>query len=136
QVHMQEIGWGGWFGQGQVAGGPGQGKRLEAIRLRLVDCPGWMVQYKAHVQNIGWMGWVEDGQTAGTEGRSLRMEAVEIRLVHVSHDSTSDSAGGFDREPGADRPGGDYRHFELAGPNVHLCEGLVPSIRGADRLPM
>lgn len=83
---MQNTGWEtDWTRDGQPAGTEGQCLRLEAIQIRLVDMPGYSVQYRTHVQNDGWeTKWSADGESAGTEGQSLRLEAIEIRLVRVA----------------------------------------------------
>lgn len=83
ETHVQDIGWQKPTSEGAVAGTTGQEKRMEAVRIRLVDQDGNQVNgisYKAHVQNIGWQDWVSDGQVAGTAGRSLRIEALKIKL--------------------------------------------------------
>ena len=36
QVHVQDYGWSGWYIDGETAGTVGQGKRIEAIRIRIV----------------------------------------------------------------------------------------------------
>lgn len=81
QAYVQDIGWQKAVGNGKVAGTVGQGKRLEAVSINLMDGTRNMIQYNAHVQNIGWQGWRESGSVAGTTGQSLRMEAIRIRLV-------------------------------------------------------
>ncbi len=84
QAHVQNIGWMGWVPDGALAGTTGQGRRMEAIRIRLVGSPpGIGIEYQAHVQNIGWMNWVANGSTGGTTGQSLRMEAIRIRLINA-----------------------------------------------------
>lgn len=81
QAYVQDIGWQKAVGNGKVAGTVGQGKRLEAISINLMDGTRNMIQYNAHVQNIGWQGWRDSGTVAGTTGKNLRMEAIRIRLV-------------------------------------------------------
>jgi len=84
QAHVEGIGWMGWVSNGDIAGTTGQSRRMEAVRIQLVNAPaGVRVTYQAHVEGIGWMDWVWDGAVAGTTGRSLRMEAVRIRLVNA-----------------------------------------------------
>ncbi|MGE5341164.1 MAG: hypothetical protein ACM3SY_06745 [Candidatus Omnitrophota bacterium] len=74
------MGWLPWVSDGQTAGTTGQGRRMEAVEIKLVILPKYAVQYRAHVANLGWLPWVSDGQTAGTTGQSRQMEAVEIKL--------------------------------------------------------
>jgi len=71
---------------------------MEAIKISLVNMPGYSVQYRVHVAYKGWQDWVSDGQLAGTVGQALRIEAIEIRIVlnivhptAVSLDKTIDS---------------------------------------------
>lgn len=81
QAHVQNNDWISWVYDGQTGGLPGQGMRLEAVRILLLDAlAGKGITYQAHVQNNDWMGWVCEGQTAGTTGQSLRMEAIRIKL--------------------------------------------------------
>ena len=81
QAYVQDIGWQKAVGNGKVAGTVGQGKRIEAVSINLMDGTRNMIQYNAHVQNIGWQGWRDSGSVAGTTGKNLRMEAIRIRLV-------------------------------------------------------
>ncbi|MBW3572956.1 MAG: hypothetical protein KY467_17815 [Gemmatimonadetes bacterium] len=97
QVHMQNYGWEAWVGNGQVAGHPGEGLRLEAFALNWYSGafnggpfePCWdgvcpeppRVCYQAHVQDYGWQAPVcGNGQYVGTTGQARRMEAVAIWL--------------------------------------------------------
>ena len=43
QVHIQNVGWSGWYIDGETAGTVGQSKRIEAIRIRIV--PKYKRQY-------------------------------------------------------------------------------------------
>ena len=81
QTHVQTYGWQNPKIDGQMAGTTGKSKRLEAIRLNLVD-PNLKghIQYRTHVQSIGWQDWKQDGQLAGTTGKSKQVEAIQIRL--------------------------------------------------------
>ena len=81
KVHVQDIGWMDWVKDGKLAGTTGQGKRLEAIRIKLEGLGDYSVKYRVHVKDIGWMNWVSNGEVAGTEGQSKRIEAIQIRIV-------------------------------------------------------
>ena len=84
QAHVRDIGWMEWVSDGTTTGTTGQGRRMEALRVDVVNPPpGMGVRYQVHVEGIGWMEWVLDGATAGTTGRGLRMEAVRIALVNA-----------------------------------------------------
>lgn len=92
QAHVQDKGW-----QEEVstdttqngaatAGTTGESKRIEAVRVSIVDGDGSKldnaVEYKAHVANQGWdKAWTRDGEAAGTTGKSRAIEALKIRLI-------------------------------------------------------
>ena len=85
-VHVQDIGWMDWGNEGELIGTTGRSKRLEGIRIRLLDqngnvYDGLNIEYRVHVQDIGWMNWVLAGEMAGTTGQSKRLEAIQIRLT-------------------------------------------------------
>ena len=87
QAHVQDVGWMDWVSDGETAGTTGQARRMEAIRIHLVNPPAGMgVRYQAQVEGLGWMQWVLDGETAGTTGRALRLQAVRIALVNAPPD--------------------------------------------------
>jgi uncharacterized protein YjdB len=76
------VGWQDWVKRGEVAGTTGQGLRMEAFRIKLIDPEqGKHVWYRVHVENVGWTDYAIDGDIVGSVGQSLRMEAVEIRIV-------------------------------------------------------
>ncbi len=67
---------------GATSGTVGQGKRLEAIWIRLRNTPfTGGIQYRTHVQKIGWQGWRSNGAMSGTRGKSYRLEAIQIKLT-------------------------------------------------------
>lgn len=83
KAYMQSTGWQNNVSSGAETGLAGQGKRLEAIQIRLTGelakyCD---VYYSAHVQAYGWLGWAKNGQTAGTTKCAYRMEALQIVIV-------------------------------------------------------
>ena len=63
-------------------GTEGQGKRLEAIKIRLDGevADNYDIYYRVHIQDIGWQDWKHNGELAGTEGQSKRLEAIEMVL--------------------------------------------------------
>lgn len=82
QTHVQDYGWTEAVKDGITSGTIGEAKRLEGIRISLIDAPETGgIEYQAHVENIGWMGYVSDGQLAGTTGESKRLEAIRINLT-------------------------------------------------------
>ncbi|MBQ6394730.1 MAG: hypothetical protein IJH87_00075 [Atopobiaceae bacterium] len=82
--HVQDIGWMDYVSNGASCGTSGQSKRVEAIRIRLLDETGAQVNgvsYQAHVQDIGWQEWKSDNDLCGTSGQSKRVEAIRIKLT-------------------------------------------------------
>lgn len=83
RAHVQRIGWQEAVRNGAVAGLPGQGLRMEAIKIKLTGqlAASYDVWYRLHVQGLGWLAWASNWQKAGTEGLSLRVEALQVALV-------------------------------------------------------
>lgn len=82
--HIQNIGWQAPVTDGMLSGTSGQGLRMEAVKINLVNAPtNANIKYQAHVQNIGWQNWVSNGAEAGTDGQSLRVEAIKISLENM-----------------------------------------------------
>lgn len=103
RVHAQTYGWMDWVKDGQQAGTTGQGKRLEAIQIRLTGAAAeqYDIYYRAHVQTYGWLNWTGNGGKAGSLGYGKRMEALEICLV----------------KKGAEAPAGEgdsYKYLDLS----------------------
>lgn len=83
RAHLQSEGWTGNSLGGSEVGISGNGKRLEAIEIKLLGeleqyCD---IYYRAHVQKYGWLGWAANGQAAGTQGIGYRMEALQVKIV-------------------------------------------------------
>ena len=92
-AHVSGVGWQGWDTPSASEGGTtGQGRAVEAVRLRLTGslANDYDVYYRVHASNIGWMAWAKDGEEAGTTGMSCSLEAVQIKLVRkgASHPDT------------------------------------------------
>ena len=81
-THVQTYGWQSEVYNGSLAGTVGESKRLEAIKIKLVN-PEYSgdIEYRTHVQTYGWQDWKKNGITSGTSGKSKRLEAVQIRLT-------------------------------------------------------
>ena len=93
-AHVSGIGWQGWDTPSASEGGTtGQGRAVEAVRLRLTGslAKDYDVYYCVHASNIGWMAWAKDGEEAGTTGMSCSLEAVQIKLIKkgASHPDTT-----------------------------------------------
>ena len=82
KTHVQTYGWQDWKSDGMTAGTSGEAKRLEAIKIEMVnaDAEG-TIEYRTHIQTYGWQEWVKDGALSGTSGKARRMEAIQIRLT-------------------------------------------------------
>ena len=84
KAHVANIGWMKWVENGEIAGTTGQGKRIEAIRVKLDDAyPGMGIKYRAHVAHLGWMYWVSNEEVAGTTGQNRQIEAIQIKLTNA-----------------------------------------------------
>lgn len=80
--HVSMLGWQPSVeGTNVTIGTTGRSLALEAVKLELLNCPGYSIEYRVHSQNYGWMPWKRDGAIAGTVGEGLRIEGIEIRLV-------------------------------------------------------
>lgn len=81
-THVQTYGWQGYKMNGQMSGTSGQSKRLEGIKINLVNAPyDGGIRYKTHIQSIGWQGWKQNGAVSGTSGQAKRLEAICIELT-------------------------------------------------------
>ena len=82
RTHVQYVGWQNYVQDGEMAGTKDQSLRLEAINLKLVNCPeeNMGIKYQVHAQNYGWMDWKRNGEMAGTQDEGLRLEAIKIEL--------------------------------------------------------
>mgnify|MGYP000509046674 FL=1 len=98
-AHVSGIGWQGWDTPSASEGGTtGQGRAVEAVRLRLTGslAKGYDVYYRVHASNIGWMAWAKDGEEAGTTGFGRSVEAVQIRLVKKGDAAPSSDGANVD----------------------------------------
>lgn len=87
QTHVQNIGWQNYVSAGAVSGTTGEGKRLEAIRIHLVDPTfAGSISYRTHVQDYGWQAWKQDNTISGTQGEAKRLEAIQISLTGETAD--------------------------------------------------
>lgn len=81
-THVQDIGWQEYVKDGKTAGTIGKSKRLESIKIQLVDnTVEGSISYATHIQNLGWTNFVDNNNKSGTEGQSLRLEAIKIKLT-------------------------------------------------------
>lgn len=81
--YVQGTGWLDWMESGNDSGTPGDGKRVEAYKIRLTGelAEQYDVYYRAYVQSTGWLDWAENGEAAGTSGYAKELYQIQIRLV-------------------------------------------------------
>ncbi|MDY5986047.1 MAG: family 78 glycoside hydrolase catalytic domain [Lachnoclostridium sp.] len=81
-AYMQSYGWQDWVSEG-AAGKPGEGKRLEAVRLRLTGELAQQIDvyYRVYVEGYGWLDWAENGEPAGTSGYAKEVRSLQAKIV-------------------------------------------------------
>ena len=83
-THIETYGWEtSWKKNGEMSGTSGQAKRLEGIKIKLLnmDYTG-NILYRTHIETYGWeTSWKKNGKMSGTEGEAKRLEAIEIKLT-------------------------------------------------------
>lgn len=85
--HVQDYGWEKSFSKsnGQTSGTTGQSKKIEAVRIKLVNAPqGTNIKYTTYIDGMGWQGCVSNGATSGTTGQNKRMYGIRIQLENSS----------------------------------------------------
>jgi uncharacterized protein YkwD/uncharacterized protein YjdB len=91
-VYTSDNRWLPWRRNGETAGAESQQGRtqtVQAIAVRLYNCPVWSVEYRVYVPQKGWLDWVRDGQAAGTIGLGGSIEAIELRLQSNAPETAS-----------------------------------------------
>lgn len=117
-AHVKTLGWLPYAEDGQTAGTTGESRRLEAVKIKLVNCsiPGAGIKYRVHVRSKGWLPYVHDDQVVGTTGESRRAEAIQIELVGLPDYSVV------------------YRvHMKTKGWSDWVCDGAVAGTTGESR---
>lgn len=78
-AHIQDWGWSkGWVSEGQMAGTEGEARRVEALKIRMTNCEGVSLKFKAHIQDYGDMEFTDASEIIGTVGEAKRVEAITI----------------------------------------------------------
>jgi uncharacterized protein YjdB len=78
---VQDYGWMDYAADGAMSGTEGQTKRLEAVKINLLEAPySGDITYSTHIKDYGWLNNVSNGAVSGTVGKSKRMEAITIEL--------------------------------------------------------
>ena len=84
-AHVQNIGWQDYTTDGENIGTIGQGLRVEALKIQLVNVPATAhIKYKAYIEGTGWTSYVKDGEQLGTTGQNKKIEAVQIEIEGLS----------------------------------------------------
>ncbi len=97
QGHGEGYGWQDWKSNGELAGTDGESRRLEGIKIKLVNAPeGAKILYRIHGQDYGWQDWKYDGELGGTVGESRRIEAIQIKLEKLDDYTVEYRAQGQD----------------------------------------
>lgn len=80
-THVQNYGWQPYVSNGAMAGTSGEGKRLEAIKIKLEDQEfSGDILYRTHVQSYGWEEeFKKNNELSGTESQGKRLEAIKIK---------------------------------------------------------
>lgn len=88
RTHVPGLGWLDWVQDGQISGKTedypglnGKSRQIEAIQIKLHNCPDWEVFYSAHMVGGGWTDSVSNGRTAGTTGESRALMSLIIKLL-------------------------------------------------------
>ena len=82
-AHVQSYGWEEEASGGEIVGRPNEGKRLEAIRMRLsgTAAQNFDIYYRCHIQSFGWLNWASNNDDAGSTLLGKRIEAIQVVLV-------------------------------------------------------
>ena len=97
QGHGQDYGWQGWVSNGELSGTDGESRRMEGIRIKLLNAPSnAKILYRIHGKDYGWQGWKSNGELGGTVGESRRIEAIQIKLENLDDYTVEYRAQGQD----------------------------------------
>ena len=82
QAHVQDRDWMDWVNAGETAGTYYESRRVEALRIQLVNCPGVTLNVKEHIQDYGDREFTVTSENAeqviGTQWEARRVEAITI----------------------------------------------------------
>ncbi len=81
-THVEAYGWLDYVYNGALSGTEGEGKRLEAVKIKLEnqDYTG-NVLYRTHIQDYGWeKSFKKNNDMSGTSGQGKQLEAIEVKL--------------------------------------------------------
>ncbi len=83
RVRMADTGWTSWAKNGAECGGPGSGRKAQALQVRLAGekKDDYTVCYSVYASGFGWMNWASNGASAGTCDIGVYIRKVKICLV-------------------------------------------------------
>lgn len=99
RAYVQGIGWEStWHKNGEIAGLVNEGKRVEAIQVRLTGemAKHYDIYYRVYSQRLGWLDWAKNGASAGTNGYGYRSEAISIMLVEKGKKAPGSTENPYD----------------------------------------
>lgn len=81
-AHVSQVGWQFEAADGAMAGTNGEGKAIEAFKIKLENAqyPG-DIQYASHIAGIGWQDMVGNDAVSGTVGEGRQIEAIKVQLT-------------------------------------------------------
>lgn len=95
--YAQGNGWEeNWVSDGSESGSTEDGRRVEAIQMRLTGqmAEEYDVYYRVCAEELGWMGWASNEEVAGTMDQSRRIEAIQVVLVAKGQSRPTPTCGG------------------------------------------
>jgi len=88
--------WSSWYLNGTGPQGF-TGSPVKALKIQLVNAPGYHIEYRIRVDGKGWQDWLKDGAEASYHRDILgyrKITAIQVRLTGPQ--KTNCSIGGFD----------------------------------------
>ena len=82
RAHIADHGWLDWVQNGTTAGTIGQGKRIDAVQIKLFDSSvGGGVTYRTGAAQYGWMKWVSNGDSTTDATYDHPTDTIQIQLT-------------------------------------------------------
>jgi lipoprotein-anchoring transpeptidase ErfK/SrfK len=81
--YLSGTGWTSWAADQDTSGTIGQGRQIEALRIRLTGdlANRFDIYYRVNIADYGWLGWAKNGANAGTATCDLAVRAIQIIYV-------------------------------------------------------
>lgn len=81
RAHVASLGWSSTCSEDQIAGTTGEGKAIEAVRIKFENnSKRSLIRYRVYANGLGWSNWEQSGRIAGTTGESRAIGAIQIQL--------------------------------------------------------